>query len=385
MNHKVGRVTLAVALIAVGAALVYDNITGTALAWSLFRLWPALLIMLGLEWIVAAAKPGSRVHADGGAVALLIVGLIMLGALTTVVRTTNSVRWAIDSRPPVMPAVGTTVSSDEVTSTYPLDGETLPHLIVSGGSASVMVVPGEKAQIQLGVKALGRSHAEATDNASRALLDIEKGAATRVGLNLPPGINYAMLTLRITVPEPVKLSINTSSGYVEVIDRQADVAAASSSGAIKVENVAGLVDLRSSSGTIAARRITGSVSAISSSGAVRIEGVSGDVEASATSGAVYVIDAGGKVGAQTSSGRVGVETREVGGDYDLGTVSGSIHFAFPRTASLTLDARTSSGSIHGPRWLTYGEGRGSAAGSQGEGTYKAMIRTTSGSIYLADQ
>lgn len=97
MNYQVGRTTLAIALIAMGAALVYDNIMGTGFAWSLFRLWPALLILLGLEWIIAAALPGQRLQSDAGAIVLLIIGFVVMATLSTAWRTVNAIQWNFNS------------------------------------------------------------------------------------------------------------------------------------------------------------------------------------------------------------------------------------------------------------------------------------------------
>lgn len=290
----------------------------------------------------------------------------------------------LQQRPRVTPS-GLNISSNTVTSAHDPDAADLRHLIISGGSAAVIVQSGEKLHLELVVEARGRTHSEAEENARMATLEIESGPTTKVGLSLPSGVSYGMLTIRVTAPESVNLTINTSSGHIEVVDRKADVTTATSSGALKVESVEGLVDLRSSSGSISARQIEGRVSAISSSGAIRIEQAQGDVEASTTSGSVSVIDAEGKVATRTNSGTVAVEARTVGGDYDLEAVSGSVRFSFPNSAGLTIDARTSSGSINGPGWLVYGEGRGSATGSQGDGSYRASIRTSSGSIFLADR
>lgn len=394
MNYKVGRLTLAVALIGVGAALVYDNLTGTSLSWSLFRLWPALLIALGLEWIVASATNEQHVQADGGAIALLIIGAILLGTLSSAWQTVRTTHFTWDGpqvivgpmRPlnPVIPVFGESYTSDEVETAYDLDAAGLSHLIISGGSAAVTVEAGQAPSLKLRVQARGNSQTEADENARRASLRIDSGATTKVGLDLPPG-SYGRLEIIAVVPAEVKLTVNTASGSVEAWDRKADVTLSTSSGAVRAERIEGRVDLRTSSGQISARQVAGSLSAISSSGRIAIEQVTGDVEASAASGSLSIDGVSGKLSAHTNSGALYVETDTVGGPYDLGAASGSIRLAVPGSAPVRIDARTSSGSVSGPSWLQLGEGRGSATGSQGEGTHLVTLRTTSGSISITNR
>lgn len=385
MNYKVGRFTVAGALIVVGAALIYDNLTGAGLSWSLFRLWPALLIALGLEWIIASAASETPVHADGGAITLLIVGAIVLGVLSGAWQTARGIDWAWNGSGPRATFLGgDSYTSDTVETTSDLDLSNLSHLMISGGSAQVTVMAGDAPTLRLRVQARGRSPEEAAENARRVRLNVESGTTTKVGLDMPSG-NYSRLEIYALLPASVKVTVNSSSGTVEVADRRADVTLSSSSGALRAERIEGDVDLRASSGSITAWLITGDLNAISSSGRIRIEQVDGDVEASATSGSISVSQATGQVSAHTNSGSIDVESNAVGGPYDLGAASGSVRLTIPESARVEVEARSSSGSVSGPRWLTLGEGRGSASGTQGDGTHRVTLRTTSGSISITNR
>jgi hypothetical protein len=383
MQYKVGRFTLALALIVLGAALVYDNLVHTSIAWSLFRLWPALLIGLGLEWIVASAQ-GPYTSTDGGAIAFLIVGALVLAVLSSAWATVERVGPIIRT-PAAIAVFGGGYISDQVTSTYSMETEGLEEVVITGGQASVTVESGDTATLTLRVRARGSSQSEADENARMAKLILEEGASSQVALDLPNGVSYESLSIYVVLPASVKLRVRTGSGSMEVVDRAGDVTLSSSSGTLRAERITGSVDLRASSGSIVAREIGGDLSAITSSGSIAIERVEGNVEASATSGSITIDQAGGKVAAHTTSGSVTVNTATVGGLYDLGAVSGTIGLALPESAAVSVDARTSSGSVRGPAWLTLGEGRGSAHGTQGDGTYPVILRTSSGSIFITNR
>ncbi|MFZ5814392.1 MAG: DUF4097 family beta strand repeat-containing protein, partial [Bacillota bacterium] len=286
MKYRVGRLTLAITLIVVGLVLVYDNIMGSSVSWTLFRLWPALLIMLGVEWIAASSRPGQPAQVDGGAIALLIIGAILVGSFSAAWRTVRTVRTGWGG--PRVSIFHGPFASDDVVTTYEPEVTGLTHLIISGGSAAVTVEPGDRLHLEFVVRATGLNRAEAEARAREARLRIETGPTTTVGMELPTGSGVSPLAIRVVAPKAARLTISTSSGAIEVAGWGADLTLSSSSGSIQVEEVVGRVDLRASSGSISAREIRGPVSALSSSGSIRMEEVDGDVEASATSGSVTI-------------------------------------------------------------------------------------------------
>ncbi len=383
MQFRVGRITLALVLIAAGAVLVYDNLTGTALAGLFFRLWPAVMIMLGIEWVVAASLSEQRVQTDGGAIALLIIAAIIMGTVGAAYNSFRTFRsWDFSFVSPTVPGFFSQVVSPTIASTETPVVDGLEQLVLDSGSASVQVEPGDALRMDLEVRAHGRDQEEAEQNARLVKLDVTAGATTMAVLRVPSGISLQSLLIRVTLPSDVDLTVESISGSVQVRDMAAPVAVKSSSGSIRLERVAGAVDLQSSSGSIHAYQITGDARVVSSSGSIRLEQVDGRLDASSSSGSINVVGVTGQVSAQASSGSVTVESDQMGGPYDLGAVSGSIRLVLPASAGMTVDARSSSGTVSGPSWLTLGEGRGSGTGSQGDGAHRVTIRTTSGSISL---
>jgi len=383
MQHRVGRITLAVALIAVGAVLVYDNVLGTDVAEWLFRLWPALLILLGLEWVVAAALTDRRVQTDAGAIALLLVGAVLMATLGTAYRTFGSWEWMVDA-PRVIGFSHRSVSPSVTTSYEPVSAQ-VKRVEIESGSAAVQVRSGDRLSFDLQVSAHGRTPEEAEQDARRVTLEIETGETTQVRVAIPSGVNLQTLLIRATLPPGIELAVESGSGAVMVQGLSAPVTVRASSGAVRVDQIDGDVHLQTSSGAIMASEITGDAKAVSSSGAIRIDRVDGNLDASSSSGSINLMGVTGQISAQASSGAVTVVSDVVGGPYDLGAISGSIRLTVPASASISVDARSSSGSIAGPSWLRLGEGRGSGSGTQGDGIHQIILRTTSGSILLSSR
>jgi DUF4097 and DUF4098 domain-containing protein YvlB len=393
MTRKVGRMTLAIALIGTGVVFLVDNLLGYS--WYLARLWPAVLIILGLEWLynaeMARREGGRRVEADAGAIILLIVATTFAVSVSNWnwwpngnqrVLQVNPTNFRLDIGPISSPF---NTASREIELTQDLDVAQIQELVVSGSSGTIYVQDGPKAGVQLKVTAWGRNAEDAEAKARETQLKVEGGSRTTVRAVRPASVNYRYQeSLLITLPKDavLTLKVDNASGSVQIADRTGDVTVTNSSGSVRVDRVKGNAELSTASGSVTAAGIQGDLKATSSSGAVVVEQVTGNLQVGSSSGSVTVNGAGGKVSAQTSSGSVYVTTDKVGGDYALNATSGSVRLTMPAAAGVKVDARASSGTVSGPSWLTIGEGRNSGSGTQGDGAYHVEIRTSSGSINI---
>jgi DUF4097 and DUF4098 domain-containing protein YvlB len=391
MIRKVGRITLAVALIGAGTVFLVDNFLSTSLGWYLARMWPALLIVLGLEWLYNAEanrrEGGRGVVADPGAIVLLIIVAVVGASFAGTAWRIGQVRRTV-TVPPLHIEVGNIASpfnqvSKEIELTQDLALDQLQSLSITSSSGRIYVQDGSTARVQLKVTAWGRSAEEAEANARQTQLKVDGAGQVTVRAVRPASVSYKFAeSFIITLPKDaaVALKVDSSSGDVQIADRTGDVTATNSSGSLRADRIMGNVDLRTASGNVGATNIEGDLKATSSSGSVTADLVSGSVQANSTSGNVSVVGAKGPVTAQASSGSVNVTASTVGGNYNLGASSGSVRLMIPQSAGVAVDARSSSGTVTGPAWLTIGEGRNSGAGTQGDGAQKVTIRTSSGSI-----
>lgn len=411
MFNQVGRLTLAAALIALGLVLVTDNLLGSSFGWYLARMWPLLLVMLGAEWLWISARQGEsqRVRMDGGAVVLLVI--IAMVASASGPWWKAPWRWhrqysytapsyavppiylppvhipqveipLVEVPPVVVPPIhipaislpsftipSVTVGSQfshERTLTHELPAD-LRSLTVDAVAASVTVVHGARASVELKVTGYGREQGEAERNAATVGLTVTGGSDPSVKAAGEGQLSPLSLAFRITVPDGVDLNLRTISGAITVID------------------AGGRVQLQSTSG---AQRVTGvaeDLVATSSSGSVRAEAVGGAIRINTTSGAITIRQPAGPVTARSTSGAISLEAQQVGGSFDLSSISGAIRLTVPQSADMTVTASTSSGTISGPAWLGAASGGRSATGASGSGTHQARLQTTSGPISITAQ
>lgn len=386
MTRQIGRLTLAFALIAAGIIFMVDNLYGTHLAWYIGRLWPALLVVLGLEWVVAAQRH-SDARPDGGALVILVIIAIVAANVGANWRAPWRTTWTgvqvevpiisdlpdLPALPPIpaLPLLPRLSGAGDVKGEVVLGHEdpaaTLTDLDLRTTAGDVVVESGNQFRVELRVTAWGRDQRDAEEQARQVQLRVDSGTVTRVSAQLPNNANRIALSWRVQVPLGTNVKVDSSSGAVTVsgVDRD--------------------VNIQNSSGTSTVTHAGGAVTVTSTSGTVRITDVAGRVRAAVTSGHVTVENPAGAVSAQTSSGLIDVTAAKVGGDYDLTAVSGNVTVRIPATAGVNVSARATSGTVAGPAWLTIGEGRGSGSGTQGGGEYKLTIRTNSGSIRLDER
>lgn len=378
--HRVGRITLAVTLIGGGAVLIIDNLTNIGLFAYAARLWPAILIALGLEWIYVSrrtdpAQPSS-IRLDGAAALCLVMAILF--ATSQPMRNMRNRAALVQSQafppvtrlemrpvPPASPP-SSAVLSGPVTSTEEPVVTDLQHLIVSGDQAAITVEPGEQLRITLQAQARGHDLTSAKLNAAKAGLEVFPGSVTRVGIALPRDVRFADLALRIAVPPGMRLTLHSTSGDIAVAGYRGMVNAQSTAGAIEVDQIDGPAELQTSSGSITARQ------------------VGGELSINTHSGLVDLADPSGKLDVRSTSGTIRVKTGQVGGEYSLQSSSGTVRLELPTTASVKVVARTKTGTIGGPEWLGPGSLPRTAAGTQGDGTYPVKIDTNSGAIRIVN-
>ena len=398
MNLKIGRITLAAALMIAGGVVLVDNILGTQISWYAGRLWPVLLILLGLEWVAVttrAQRDGSKAGADAGAmVGLIIIALIASSIsswgrapfrIAEVRDNVNDIHVEIAPLPPIAPALPFGNVPADLVQSADLDLTQIGELAISTSAGDVTVQEGPRAMVEMRVRAYGRSAADAEEYARQVNLQVgAAGSRTNVRAAMPSTANRLSVSFVVTLPRDANLAlqVDSASGSVNVADRTGNVTMTTRSGSARAERIKGNVDLRTTSGSVMAVNIEGDAAATSSSGSLQVEAVTGNVRVGATSGSVILRDIGGRVSATSSSGGIAVDTGMIGGDWDLNAVSGGVRMTVPASAGLNVTARASSGRVTGPAWLTIGEGRNSGTGTQGDGTYKLNIRTSSGDIRL---
>lgn len=183
------------------------------------------------------------------------------------------------------------------------------------------------------------------------LADIRDGERLAVEVQMPEleggwGSNQASLDLVVTLPSRLRLTLQDSSGDIE-IETLATVSVRDSSGDMDIRGISGDVEVRDSSGDIELRDIRGNAVVVQdSSGDIRIEGVQGQARVEVdSSGSIDLDDIRGdaSVGSD-SSGDIAFE--RIGGNASVGRDgSGSIR-ASDISGDFQVDADGSGSIVH---------------------------------------
>jgi hypothetical protein len=180
-----------------------------------------------------------------------------------------------------------------------------------------------------------------------------------------------------------------SGGDIGIGEAGDDVTAQTSSGKITIKTAKGKVVAKNSGGDVSIDEVGGESTVRTSSGSIRIGLARGKVEAKNSGGKIEVAEARSSVLAETSSGPIAVSFSAVPkGDSRLEVSGGGITLALPRSAGVTLDARTSGGKVvtDMPVTLTVqGEHQGGALQGKINGGGPAMLlRASAGDIHLKE-
>ncbi len=179
------------------------------------------------------------------------------------------------------------------------------------------------------------------------------------------------LRLEVSLPRSYakELALRTVSGTIDMPDWRLS--------ALELRTTSGRIDV----GTVTAAR----VSIHSVSGRVGARGLGAStVQISTTSGAVTAAGLTGAVNATSVSGHIDLAWTAMSGASDVATTSGGVELRLPATASLRLDAGSTSGAIRSELPVTVrgtsGPGSHALVGDIGGGANPLRVRTVSGAV-----
>ncbi|MBI2874127.1 MAG: DUF4097 family beta strand repeat protein [Firmicutes bacterium] len=389
-TRRFGRIPVALGLIGYGAALTSDHLglsngaTGYA-----HKLWPLLLIILGVEYlfrIAAVERRGSAEHSAnlrfdlGGA--LLLLSIVFLNVAVLSPQSWLQTGW--------IPFSDTTLTRTE-TATYPVAGVEEVQVLIPAGSIEVRR---SNEGGQVAVEAEYRVHGVAAqaDRMEQALdrfrLRTAEGPILRLSVEQPSDVRSTIKYV-LQLPPDLRFRAEAGSGSIRVQDHAGELDLSTGSGWIMAEDASGSLTARSGSGWIKIRDFDGPVEAQTGSGMISAEAVRGTVGLKSGSGGITVREfQGGALTATTGSGYINAGTSTPPeGDISLKAGSGAIMLRVPVNSNMTVEAKTLSGNVSGPDFLTRTRNGSirTGSGTLGEGRHRVDLETGSGVITLAFQ
>jgi len=234
---------------------------------------------------------------------------------------------------------------------------------------------------------------EVTERAGRADIRTNYPRGEEARRNNRRNINVSV-SYAVTAPSGTRVTVESISGSIKVVDIKGDIAANTISGNVRISGAGRVNGAKSISGTI-------EIADAETDGALESSSVSGDVilrrvtarrlEAGTVSGNIKIEDVkSDRVSGKTTSGSVGfVGTLAKSGRYDLGSFSGDVRLILSGGTGFEIDANSFSGDIRsdfdivtkGP--VQAGRGRRTAlTGTFGDGSAILDLTTFSGSIVV---
>lgn len=357
--RKIGRMTSAIGLIALGIVLLLDNILPLdyTVAGLVVRLWPLLLIGLGIEYLTA---PPPRQFDFGGSLLLLLVLGLVIGYLS-------------------VGPVGTGARRSEIASVS-AEGARGVAVVVDVGRVELYRQAANEVRVEASYGARGLfRRAGAFD------LDVVPGETVLVTGRAPRGIRLGGLTAtyRIYLPADMEVQVETRTGSIVVRDYDGNLLLRTGAGSIRVDSASGSLDAHTDSGSVLVHRFEGAVEARSRVGGLEIHQVSGDLSLHSGTGSIEVKEFRGSLAAETDTGSIRAESSTpLEGDVELMASTGSVWLALPDASDMTVTAQTQAGSISAPSFVTVtkqGASR-SGEGTRGAGSHQVRLETRMGSI-----
>ncbi|HLS88074.1 MAG TPA: DUF5668 domain-containing protein [Sphingobacteriaceae bacterium] len=296
MMGGVGRITLAVAMIALGLGLLAHNLN-LVNGLALIRWWPLLLILLGAEMVIRSRKNGQGQRLDGFSlvVVLLLTGVLAVTSwlaswfpvgseLADLVREPwhRGFRgpWSFNAR---------FTHRETVTVAEPVTAAT--SLRVETTVSSVRIVAAQededpKVTAQATVVAWGVNEAEAIRVAQEVQLELQEQGDEMVltmregERGMGPDPSFA-LDLEVTVPRQMGATVAANLGEVMVEGLAGPVMVTADVGDVQLKNVSGPVDVTAKVGDIQIQvpaDVPANVDLSTTMGDLQVDGIDAAVE-----------------------------------------------------------------------------------------------------------
>lgn len=157
------------------------------------------------------------------------------------------------------------------------------------------------------------------------------------------GSHSGSSTWNLTVPQNVKVNINSGSGNITIEELSADIKSSLGSGDVEVKSLKGNLNMNTGSGNINVQKIQGDVSLNAGSGDIRIESGSGSFSVNAGSGTLVLEQIQGDISANTGSGDIRASALTLEGKSKFNTGSGDATVSLSKTLDHDISVNSGSG------------------------------------------
>ncbi|WP_018132637.1 DUF4097 family beta strand repeat-containing protein [Effusibacillus pohliae] len=421
--RKVGTLTSALTLLALGILLLLDQAFGKPVFSRILPFWPVVILGLGAEllWSLYCVKKqqlDEDIRVDARSIALLcLVGIFsialysqqtMLGMQGMVQTSLLNVRDALTDKTVELPDARFAAKDMQRLEVYSRTGAVK---VSQSNSESIL--------IKTKVHVRNANAQQANDEAKKGTPRVTQGATFRVDVDpsLEMSSKITGVDLEIFVPAKIALQVLSHNGNVSVKDHVGDVVVSTGSGdvnvsqikgkatiaddngqvtvngvegdleiktkagSLEVDQVTGKAVLENTFGQIRASHIGGSLSIVCKNGRVQIDSVQGDVDARVENGPIQASHLKKAVTLNSGTGGITVES-EVGGAWMLSSARGMVSIRVPEQSNLEFVGESSRGLVKGPTKSDSSPNGSKVTEKMGKGTFPVFVRTEDGAITL---
>jgi hypothetical protein len=419
--RKVGTLTSALTLLALGIVLLTDLVLQKPILSQVLNFWPVVILGLGGEmlWSLYSVKKqntNEEIRVDVRSIALLS----LVGIFSITLYTAQNVEGMVQSS-----ILNVRDAFSDKTISLPdrmYDAKNVQKLEVYSSIGTIEVSKSNAPQIMIKTKVHVRNlnSQQANDEAKNWTPKITEGATFRVELDssVAAASKINGVDLEIQLPANIALQVLANNGNVSVQDHVGDVVISAESGKIELEkikgktsieqndgqifakNIEGELQVKSNKGRIEVEKVTGNASLKSTYGQIRVAKIGGALRVDGEIGDVQINDVSGNVNAQTKKGLIqashmkkevtlasgtgGITVEsEVGGSWILNSTRGMVSIRIPDRSDIEFIGESSRGLVKGPTKSDSAPTGSRVTEKMGNGTHSIVVRTEDGAITLS--
>lgn len=390
IKKKVGTITLAVGLIAVGVLLIMQNFAGISVK-DLYKYWPVLLIGVGLEMIAYMAfynktENNIRLGIDGGCIVFIIIMALIANGMTFF-----KTDLPFNFNFPKNAIINGIRYRDEVHYDYAKQnigaGYAVKNVKVDNSYGDIEVIGTNDKTIKIEAKINVRCNdkVKALDYAKDAI-SIKEGETVEITPKAPPvgSSDYARagVDFIIYVPNTTDVNIIGSFGDIELKDIQGNADIQGQNGAVSAASVGGSISIRNAFGSIEAQNIKGNADIKNQNGNITAETIGGSATLETHFGSINASDIAGDTVIQNNNGNI--EAKAIKAGARIENSFGNIELRADSLPNADIYAKTNFGNIDSVNALkvTKSGQEVTAEGRLGTGQYKIEVTTNNGNIRI---
>jgi len=313
MRKKVGMITLGISLILCGTAIILAHYT----SWQfedIFIVWPAFLILLGLEFIFTKLWYDIRkreVSLSPSVTSIILAAVIIFASTFWVNNGTSQLNQSWNFN---LSGVIQDTYNDTAEGSFTLERNQLTNvekIVIDNVMGSVEVVPSDNDQLKLDAQiSIATNDREAAEKLIDQIITVTEGRETKIKssdsvLNRSHSIQH--VNIMLWLPKNIEVQISTGFGNVTVKGIENNVTVKQQHSDVELSNIKGNVEVDCSFGRIYIRKIQGDAIINNAHGKVDIEEVSGKAQVENSFNSTYAKQIGKDLAVASSHGQVKAE------------------------------------------------------------------------------